>query len=240
MSTEDEELDLYTEDDVGPFATEEEYLEAEKNLSDSEMYYLLLGDKATQHENQEPPTYEERQRQIRAQSEPAFKYNAKTQPRDYRGRFRDVLARLKVDLGGAGSSAALNKLQEARTSEYLGDYARSTAAAGDLLGIIDRLDVGALNPESLENVREGSRQLGLAMATLPFGFGQPSEKIRYSDIPPAFRDLIETLMKKVEAKIGKEDSDIALKEMNSFKSGNDLFSQADIASQMSKFLRLLT
>lgn len=167
-------------------------------------------------------------------------YTAKTQPRDASGRFRDVLARLKVDLGDVGSAGALNKIRDAENFDYVGDYGKAAEAATDLIGIIDRLDTGALNAEAITNVREGARQLGKTIASLPFNFGDQAEKLRYSDLPPALRDLIEDMIKKVEAKIGSEDANIATKDLKSFMSGNDVYSQSDVSSQMSKLLRLLT
>lgn len=167
-------------------------------------------------------------------------YTPDTQPRDTSGRFRQVLARLKVDLGDIGSDRALRKIEEIENLDYAGDYGRATKAAGDLIGIIDRLDTGALNPDAIRNVRESSRELGRVVANLPFAFGEDAEKIRFSDVPPALRDLIKDMITKVEAKIGKEDAAIATKDIKSFMSGGDFYSQSDISSQMAKLLRLLT
>ena len=168
------------------------------------------------------------------------KYTAKTQPRDAKGKFRQVLARLKLDLGDAGADAALNKIEEAENLDNAGNYAGAAKAAGDLLGIIDRLDAKALNPESLENVRTSAGELGKVIANLPFAFGEEAQKIRFSDVPPALRTLMEDMIKRVEDKIGQEDADIATKELKSFMSGSDLYNQSEISSQMAKLLRLLT
>lgn len=167
-------------------------------------------------------------------------YTADTQPRDAAGRFRTVLARLKLDLGTSGSDRALDKIKEIENLDFVGNYSKATEAAGDLVNIIDRLDDGALNPDSLINVREGNRELGRVIANLPFAFGEQAQKIRFSDLPPALRDLIEDMIVRVEAKIGKEDADIATKELRTFMSGGDFFSQSDVSSQMAKMLRLLT
>jgi hypothetical protein len=51
---------------------------------------------------------------------------------------------------------------------------------------------------------------------------------------------MEDMITRVEAKIGKEDADIATRELKSFMSGSDLYNQSEISSQMSKLLRLLT
>jgi hypothetical protein len=168
------------------------------------------------------------------------KFTPDTQPRDAQGKFRKVLARLKVDLGNVGADRAIEKIEEAENLDYAGDYSRAAKAAGDLINIIDRLDVGSLNPEALENVRQSSRELGSVIANLPFAFGEQSQKIRYSDLPPALRDLLDDMITRVEAKIGPEDAAEATKELKQFMSGSDLYSQGDISSQMAKMLRLLT
>ena len=108
------------------------------------------------------------------------------------------------------------------------------------MGIIDRLDAKALNPEALENVRNTAGQLGEVIANLPFAFGADAEKIRFSDIPPALRDLMEDMIDRVEDKIGQEDADIATESLRTFMSGGDYYSQSEISSEMSKLLRLLT
>jgi hypothetical protein len=168
------------------------------------------------------------------------KYTPKTQPRDAEGKFRQVLARLKLDLGDSGADAALKKIEQAENLDNAGNYAGAAKAAGDLLGIIDRLDTGALNAESLENVRSSAGELGKVIANLPFAFGQDAQKIRFSDIPPALQQLMDDMITRVEAKIGKEDAAVATKDLNTFMSGGDYYSQSEISSQMAKLLRLLT
>lgn len=166
--------------------------------------------------------------------------SGKTQPRDAAGKFRKVLARLKLDLGTAGLDKALNKVEEIENLDFSGDYGKAAKASEDLISIIDRLDKGGLNPEALENVRASSAELGKVIANLPFAFGQDAEKIRFSDIPPNLRSLIEDMIDRVEAKIGKEDADIATRDLKSFMSGNDMYNQSEISAQMAKLLRLLT
>jgi len=168
------------------------------------------------------------------------KYTPKTQPRDAKGKFRLVLARLKTDLGTSGADAAVKKIEEAENLDNAGNYAGAAKAAGDLLGIIDRLDAKALNPESLENVRTSAGELGKVIANLPFAFGEEAQKIRFSDVPPALRSLMEDMITRVEDKIGQEDADIATKPLKEFMSGSELYNQSEISSQMAKLLRLLT
>ena len=168
------------------------------------------------------------------------KYTPKTQPRDDSGKFRQVLARLKSDLGTAGLDRVISKLEEAENLDNAGDYGKAAKAADDLIGIIDRLDAKALNPEALENIRTSSAELGKVIANLPFGFGQDAEKIRFSDVPPALRKLMKNMITRVEDKIGEEDADIATAELKKFMSGSELYNQSEISSQMAKLLRLLT
>jgi hypothetical protein len=168
------------------------------------------------------------------------KYTPETQPRDAKGKYRKVLARLRQDLGVAGLQRALLKAQDAENLEFAGDYAGSAKASQDLLGLIDRLDSKALNAEALENVRETAGELGRVIANLPLPFGKDATKLRFSDLPSGLKDLIEEMITRVEAKIGKEDADIATQSLKSYMSGADVYSQGEVQSEMSKLLRLLT
>lgn len=178
--------------------------------------------------------------QTTKQLEKVARYSAKTQPRDARGRFRQVLARIKQDLGVSGNADALKKIEQAENLDFAGNYKGAVDAATDLINIIDRLDSGALNSTSLENVRTSSAELGKVIANLPFAFGDQSAKIRYSDVPPALKDLIDDMIKRVEKKIGPKDAAEATHGLKDFMSGQEMLSQSDISSRMSVLLRLLT
>jgi hypothetical protein len=164
----------------------------------------------------------------------------KTQPRDTSGKFRTVLARLKADLGPNGSAEALAKIERVERLGDTGDYLASAKAAGELLGMVDRLDTGALNAQSLENVRITAGMLGKTIANLPFAFGKDAQKIRFSDVPPVLQDLMRDMISRVEDKIGDKDAAEATQGLKTFMSGGDYFNQGEISSQMSKLLRLLT
>jgi hypothetical protein len=223
------------------FATNSEALFAEQiteeivDLTSEEIEALKVEAKAREEgratDGQAPPERD---------ADGRIKYTAETQPRDVAGKFRTVLARIKQDLGTSGLQNVLDKVKEAENFDSTGDYAGAAKAAADLIGIIDRLDSGALNSESLENVRNSAGELGKVIANLPFAFGEEAQKIRFSDVPPALRDLMEDMIKKVEAKIGKEDADEATVELKQFISGSELYNQSEISSQMAKLLRLLT
>lgn len=163
-----------------------------------------------------------------------------TQPRDAKGKYRTVLARLKQDLGEAGLARALQKAEQAENLDFAGDYAASVGASSELLGMIDRLDSGALNAQAIENIRITAGELGKTIANLPLPFGKDAEKLKFSDLPTGLKDLIDQMIIRVEAKIGKKDADIATQELRSYMAGADVYSQGEVQSQMSKLLRLLT
>jgi len=182
----------------------------------------------------------EQEARRRTSEEDVPKFTPETQPRDERGRFRKVLARLKSDLGQSGLDNVIEKVEETENLTFGGDYDKAAESAEDLIGIIDRLDAKALNPEALENVRNSSKELGEVISNLPFAFGEESEKIRYSDVPPALQKLIEDMISRVEEKIGQEDADVATQDLKNFMAGGDYYNQSEISSQMAKLLRLLT
>jgi hypothetical protein len=162
------------------------------------------------------------------------------QPRDIKGKFRTVLARIKQDLGASGLQDVVEKVQEAENLDNAGNYDDAVKAANDLKGLLDRLDSGTLDATALENVRASARALGQVLSNLPLPFGQDAQKVRFSDLPPVLKNLIEDMVTRVEEKIGKEDADPATQSIRNFKAGGDYYSQSDVSSQMSKLLRLLT
>lgn len=168
------------------------------------------------------------------------KYTPKTQPRDAQGRFRQVLARLKQDLGAASLDRVAQKVEEVENLDNTGNYAAAAAGARDVIDVVNRIDTKALDPESLSSVRMGASALAEAISNLPLPFKNQSQKIRYSDVPPALRDLMDDMITKVEAKIGADDAKIATEKLEDFRSGSEVFSQSEISSEMNKLLRLLT
>jgi hypothetical protein len=168
------------------------------------------------------------------------KYTPETQPRDEKGKFRVVLARIKQDLGDAGLQDVVQKVSDAEQLNEVGNYEDAAKAANDVIGIVDRLDAGALNPQALENVRSSAKALGEVIANLPLPFGSDTEKVRYSDLPPALKNLMDDMLSRVTDKIGAKDAEEATVGLRSFMSGGDYFTQQEISSELSKLLRLLT
>lgn len=170
-----------------------------------------------------------------------YKYRPGNQPRSSDGRFRQVLARLKLNLGDVDEmQQAVEKIEEAENLSNAGNYTEAARAAGDVISIVDRVDEKIINPESIEGIREGARALGEAIANLPLAFGADAEKYKFSDLPPATRDLIDDMIDRVIVKIGEEDAMEAVAALKAFRSGADYFNQSDISAELSKLLRLLT
>jgi hypothetical protein len=219
---------------------------ADDDISDADLEKLKIAkseaDKQTEEEIQRAEDIKAGKTTVKDKydEEGRAKYTPKTQPRDARGKYRKVLARLRQDLGVAGLQKALAKAEQAENLDFAGNYAKSAGASAELLDMIDRLDSGALNAKALENVQNSARELGRVIANLPLPFGEEADKLRFSDLPSGLKDLIEKMITRVESKIGKEDADIATAELKSYMSGADVYSQGEIQSQMSKLLRLLT
>ena len=162
------------------------------------------------------------------------------QPRDDKGKFRDVLARLKIDLGKAGLNEEAGEADAAERLAKIGNYTDAVAAASKLLNIVDRIDQGGIDSKGLEGVRSVARELGSVLANLPLPFGSDNEKLRYSDLPPVLKQLIDDMVDRVSDKIGAKDSAEATAGLRKFQTGSDLFSQSDVSGEMGKLMRLLT
>lgn len=168
------------------------------------------------------------------------KFKPGYQPRDYNGRFRLVLARLKENLGVSGNQGIVEDIEATDSKIRAGDYAESVRAGLDLTSKLDRLDDGALNKEAIGNVRESARDLATTISNLPLPFKNQAAKIRFSDLPPNLRDLMDEMVDRVNKKIGMEEGQQATARLRQLMSGSDMFSQAEISKEMSKLLRLLT
>ena len=162
------------------------------------------------------------------------------QPRDASGMFRQVLARLKQDLGTSGLDDVITDIEDVENLDDAGNYSAAVAAAAALIKTLDRLDSGALNSSSIAAIKATTAELGAVLANLPLPFGNSAQKVRYTDLPPVLQSLMDDMVSSVEAKIGQEDADEATAKIRNYKSGGDSFSQEEISSEMNVLLRLLT
>lgn len=162
------------------------------------------------------------------------------QPRDYQGKFRQVLARLKFDLGGQQLDNIVARIRDAEDANDAGDYAKSAKAATDVVQLVDKIADGTLDPESIRNVRAGARELGRVLAYLPLPQGDPNAKVRFSDLPPSTQDLINGMIERVQKKLGNDDAGPAIAILESFKSGVRGMASDELSAELNKLLRLLT
>lgn len=168
------------------------------------------------------------------------RFTPETQPRDTHGQFRQVLARLRANLGSSPAAQdAVERIRAAEDAEARGNYDESRKAAEDVIGIVDRIDEGAIDPTSIQGVREGARALGKAIAELPLPFGDENTTLRYSDLPQATHDLVEGMIERVEDKLG-EDAGPAVERIRNFMAGGDQLTQEEISAELNRLLRLLT
>lgn len=162
------------------------------------------------------------------------------QPRDNSGKFLDVLARLKTNLGPDASEDVVNHVEQANHFAEAGNYAQSVEASQQLLKTLDDLNEGALNKTELQNVKAAAAELGKIITNLPLPFKDPNAKMRYSDLPPVLRTLLINMVDRVDKKIGKQDGAKATSSVQEFMSGSELFNQSELSSNLAKMLRLLT
>jgi len=168
------------------------------------------------------------------------KYTPKTQPRDEQGKFRLILARLRDNLGTTGNQEIMDKIKLVENLDNAGDYKQASKSAADLINTIDRIDTKALNPNSIGTVKQATTDLSRVIANLPLPFDNQTQKVRFSDLPPVLRELTQSLITKVEKKIGKEDAHKATESIRHFMMGSDVYSQSEVSSELNKLLRLLT
>ncbi len=174
------------------------------------------------------------------QEEQRLRFTSKSQPRDDRGKFRRVLARLKQNLGEAGLQAVTEKVGEIENMDFAGNYVAANRAAGKLLNVVDRIDTGAIDSKGLEGVRMSARELGTVIANTPLPFGNDNATLKFSDLPPSMKTLADSMLDRVVEKLGPEDGGQAVAELKSYMSGADQLNQSEVQAMFSKLLRLLT
>ena len=168
------------------------------------------------------------------------RFTSKSQPRDNRGKFRKVLARLKQNLGEAGLQAVTEKVQDIENMDFAGNYVAANRAAGKLLNVVDRIDTGAIDSKGLEGVRMSARELGTVIANTPLPFGNDNATLKFSDLPPSMKTLAKSMLDRVVEKLGSKDGGQAVAELKSYMSGADQLNQSEVQAMFSKLLRLLT
>lgn len=167
------------------------------------------------------------------------KYTPETQPRDNNGRFRQILARLKTNLGEQATEELAKKIESAEQAQVAGDYTKMREAGSDVVKLINDVKDGELPKGVTKNLRRGATQLSRVMAYLPLPQGDPNAKIRFSDMPPASADLVRTMVKRVIEQLGQEKAQKYVSVLNEFMSGARTMTSDEMSSNLNKLLRVL-
>lgn len=162
------------------------------------------------------------------------------QPRDNEGKFRRILARLKFDLGDTELEGIVNEIKNAEHSADTGDITKAAESGRSVIQMVDEIEDGVLDPENINNIRNGARELGKAIAYLPLPQGDPNAKVRFSDLPKATKDLIQGMVDRVETKLGEADAADAVANLKSLMSGGRSMASDELSAELNKLLRLLT
>jgi GTP1/Obg family GTP-binding protein len=166
-------------------------------------------------------------------------YTVANQPRDYRGRFREILARLRDDLSGTELDQVVQKVEDAEEAQDKRDYAKSADAATDVIQMVDKIEEGALNPNQLKTLKDSTRELGRVIAFLPLPQGIQNAKLRFSDVPPSTQQLIQKMRQRVIDKLDADAAEEILSAINRFMSGTVQMSSDDIQREMARMLAVL-
>lgn len=167
------------------------------------------------------------------------KFDAKTQPRDSAGKFRKVLARLKLNLGEDANEQLAKEIEEAEAAGALGNYRKAKEHGAEVVKLLDNVADGDLDKGTLNNIRKGSRELGKLLAYLPMPQGDPNAKVRFSDLPAPTSALVRDLVKRVEGKLDNEDAAKYVTTLKQFMSGTLTMDSDMMNAELARLLRVL-
>jgi hypothetical protein len=168
-----------------------------------------------------------------------IKYSAETQPRDSSGKFRQILARLKTNLGDKELQSIVAEIKSAEAADDAGDYGKASEAGRNVIKLVDGIESGSIDSSVENNLRKGAADLGRVLAYLPLPQGENSAKVRFSDLPPSAGQLIQNLIERVENEVKSADAQKFVKILKNFISGGRTMSSDELSAEMNKLLRLL-
>lgn len=167
------------------------------------------------------------------------KFTAKTQPRDFNGRFKKILARLKMNLGDKATEEVAKKIESTEAAQVAGDYEQMKTNSTDLIKMLNDVDEGSLAKGTVKNLRRGATDLGKVMAYLPLPQGQENAKVRFTDVPPATQDLVRSMVKRVEERLDSATAKKYVQVLESYMSGSRTMTSDEMAQELNKLLRVL-
>lgn len=181
----------------------------------------------------------ERNADERVQEAERTKYTAATQPRDTDGKFRKILAKLKLNLGEDSTSALAKQIEATEAAQIAGNYEGVRTNSEQLIKMINAVQDGELPKGVTNNLRSGAQALGRVLAYLPLPQGNPNAKVRFSDLPPASADLVRKMVDQVEENLEPDVAKKYVSALNEFMSGSRTMSSDEMASNLNKLLRVL-
>jgi hypothetical protein len=185
------------------------------------------------------PADEERKRKIAAAELRYARYNARTQPRDPTGRFRQILARLKSNLGQGELEQIQQQINKTDKANDAGNYAKTTEAAASLVDLLQGIKSGVVDDSARNALRKGAADLGRVLAYLPMPKGVDTAKVRFSDLPPSTKKLILDLIQRVQHEVNADDARKINEVLQNFMAGQYTMSADQLGQQLNKLLRFL-
>ncbi len=167
------------------------------------------------------------------------KFTPENQPRDTAGKFRRVLARLKVGLGDQETEQLAQQIEAAEAAGSVGDYAKAREAGGNIIELVKDVKDGQLRQGTTANLRAGAKEIGKLIAYMPLPQGDPNAKVRFSDLPPASATLVQNMVRRVQDKLSAEDAVAYIAILKSFMSGGRTMTADELSAELNKILRAL-
>lgn len=179
-----------------------------------------------------------------AQFKPNAKFDPSVHPRDDRGKFRDVLFRLKETIsegGEAGEQAqqAVAALDDAIEQEYQGNVAEALKSAKRAMDVADDVEDELKDPREKSTLRQGYTGLGEAVARLSPTPGQVHIKYRFTDLSPEYQTVINNMLDQLREKLDTDEYNRATDDLRRYMSGSDVADSDEILGWLSKVMRYL-
>lgn len=175
----------------------------------------------------------------KAANESRVKFTAETQPRDYNGRFKKILARLKGNLGEAGTEGVAEKIQATEEAQVAGNYAEMRTHGNNLIDLIENIEEGTLKKGTVKNLRNGASDLSTAIAYLPLPQGEDTAKVRFTDVPLAMQEMVRSMVKQVEEQLDTDTAQKYISTLKSYMAGGRTMASDQLSEELNKLLRVL-
>ena len=182
---------------------------------------------------------QEAKQEAKAAADSRVKFTAKTQPRDYNGRFKRILARLKGNLGEKGTEDVAKKIQETEEAQVAGNYAEMRTHGNSLIDLINNIEDGTLKKGTAKNLRNGATDLSTAIAYLPLPQGEATAKVRFTDVPLAMQEMVRSMVRQVEEQLDSDTAEKYISVLKSYMAGGRTMASDQLSEELNKLLRVL-